>query len=45
MMDDYDSVNSDDPEISAILSKAADAESAGRRDDAIALYRKASDLG
>ena len=45
MMDDFDSVSSDDPGISAVLSEAADAESAGRKDDAIALYRKASDLG
>ena len=45
MMDDFPSLNSDDPQISAILAEAADAESAGKRNDAIGLYRKASDLG
>ena len=45
MMDDFTSVKSDDPAIAKILSEASEAESAGRREDAIDLYRKASDLG
>ena len=45
MMDDFSSVSSDDPAIAKILSEASDAESSGKRDDAVSLYRKASDLG
>lgn len=45
MMDDFDTVTSDDPEISGILEEAKTAEDAGKTDDAIALYRKAGDAG
>ncbi len=45
MMDDPCTLSSDDPAVSNILEKASAAESEGRRDDAVALYRKASDMG
>lgn len=45
MMDDFKNMSSDDPAIDAVLREAEKAESAGKRDDAIALYRKASDAG
>ena len=45
MMDDFTSFSSDDPETARILKEAMAAEAEGRKDECIALYRKASDSG
>ena len=45
MMDDIRIISSDDPSISRILEDARAAEDAGRRDDAVRLYRDAADSG
>lgn len=45
MMDDFDTVTSDDPAISRILTEARTAEDMGRTDDAVAMYRRAGDAG
>lgn len=45
MMDDFESIRSDDPGIDAMLRDAAAAESEGDRDLAIALYQRATDMG
>lgn len=45
MMDDFRAIESDDPVLKDILSKASAAENDGKRDEAIALLRRASDMG
>ncbi len=45
MMDDFPDIASDDPVLNDILSEARTAENEGRRADAVAALRRASDMG
>ncbi len=45
MMDDFPDIASDDPVLNDILTEARTAEKDGRRDDAVASLRRASDMG